>query len=75
MVICLEQVATDIRFVKKLIGGVLAWHLSGARCRFAYRPADVTATPSSLGSLKSRMVYLSGASLPRLSRKKALRWM
>ena len=29
---------------KKLSGGVLAWYLSGARCRFAYRPADATAT-------------------------------
>jgi len=28
-------------------------------------PADVTATPSSLDSLKSRMVYLSCAGLPR----------
>jgi len=27
-------------------------------------PADATATPSSLASLKSRMVYLSGAGLP-----------
>jgi len=46
------------------------WHgfLSGARCKwFAYGPADGTATPSSLASLKSRMVYLSVASLPRLS--------
>jgi len=31
--------------------------LSGARCEwFAYGPADATATPSSLASLKSRMV-------------------
>jgi len=28
---------------KKLSGGVLAW-FSGARCRLAYGPADVTAT-------------------------------
>jgi len=37
------------------------WHgyLSGARCKlFAYGPADVTATPSSLAPVKSRMVYL-----------------
>jgi len=40
---------------KKLSGGMLAW-LSGVSCRFAYGPADVTATPSSLASLKSRMV-------------------
>jgi len=35
-----------------------------------YGPADATATQSSLASLKSRMVYLSGADLPRLSWKK-----
>jgi len=28
---------------KKLSGGVLSW-LTGARCRFAYGPADATAT-------------------------------
>ena len=35
-------------------------------------PADATATPPSLASVKSRMVYLSGASLPR---KKAIKLM
>jgi len=30
--------------------------------------------PSSLTPVKSRMVYLSGASLPRLSWKKAIKW-
>jgi len=35
----------------------------------AYGLADVTATPSSLASWKSRIVYHSGASLPRLSWK------
>jgi len=29
---------------KKLSGGVLAWYLSGARCRLVYGPADATAT-------------------------------
>jgi len=29
---------------KKLSGGVLAWYLSGAKCRLAYGPADATAT-------------------------------
>jgi len=33
---------------------------------FAYGQADVTATLSSYASLKSRMIYLSGAGLPRL---------
>ena len=49
------------------------WHsyLSAARCKwFAYGPADASATPSSLAPVKSRMVYLSGAGLPRLSWKK-----
>jgi len=54
------------------------WHsyLSGVRCRwFAYHPAGATATPASLGPVKSRMVYLSGAGSPRLSWKKAVKWM
>jgi len=43
---------------------------SGERCKwFAYGSADVTATPLSLVLLKSRMVYLSGPGLPRLSWK------
>jgi len=49
------------------------WHgyLSGERCKwYANGPADATATPSSLASLKSRMAYLSGIGLPRLSCKK-----
>jgi len=36
----------------------------------AYGPADATASPSSLAPVKSRMVYLSGAGLPRLSWEK-----
>jgi len=54
------------------------WHgyLSGLGFkRFACGPVDANATPSSLASLKSRMVYLSGAGLPRLSWKKAIKWM
>ena len=39
----------------------------------AYGSADATATPSSLPSAKSRMVYPSGAGLPRLSWKKAIK--
>jgi len=31
----------------------------------AYRSADATAAPSCLASLKSSMVYLSGAGLPK----------
>jgi len=45
-------------------------YLSGARCKcFAFGPADATATPSPLAPVKSRMVYLSGSGLPRLSWK------
>jgi len=49
------------------------WHgyLSGARCKcLTYGPADASATPSFLAAVKSRMVYLSGAGLPRLPWKK-----
>ena len=42
---------------------------------FAYGPADATVTPSSLASVKSRMVYVSGAGLPSLSWKKAIKRM
>jgi len=46
-------------------------YLFGARCKwFPYGPADATATQSSLAPVKSRMIYLSGAGLPRLSWKK-----
>jgi len=46
-------------------------YLSGAKCkRSTYDPADATATRSFLASLKSRMVYLSGAGLPSLSWKR-----
>jgi len=48
-------------------------YLSTARCKWSlYGPADATATLSSLASLKSGMVYLSGAGLPRSSWKKPL---
>jgi len=46
-------------------------YLSGVRCKlFAYGAADAAATPLSLAAVKSRMVFLSGAGLPRLSWKK-----
>jgi len=54
------------------------WHgyLYAARCKwFAYGPTDVTANPSSLAPEKSRLVYLSGAGLPRLSWKKTTKRM
>jgi len=50
-------------------------YVSGVRCKwFAWGPADAAAT-SSLASLQSRMVYLSGASLFRLPGKKAVKRM
>ena len=59
---------------KKQSGGCWRFYLSGVRSDwFAYGPADAAATPSSLASLKSRMLYLSGASLPSLSWKKAVK--
>jgi len=58
-------------FCKKWVLKYWRGYLSGARCKlFAYGPADATATPSSLAPVKSRMVYLSGAGLLRLSWKK-----
>jgi len=60
-----------IRPVKKLSGGVWRGYLFGAKCKcFAYGPADAATTPSPLAPVKSRMVYLSGAGLPRLTWKK-----
>jgi len=62
-----------IRPVKNWV--VRYWHgyLSGARCKwFACGQVDATAAPSSLAPVKSRMVYLSRAGLPRLSWKKPL---
>jgi len=38
-----------------------------------YGPVDATAIPSSVAAIKSRMVYLSDAGLPRLSWKKAVK--
>jgi len=38
-----------------------------------YGPTDVTATPPSLAPLKSRMVYLFGASLPSCPGKEAIK--
>ena len=40
-----------------------------------YGPADAIATLSSLAPVKSRMVYLSGASLPGCSGKMAIKRM
>jgi len=58
------------------VAGVVISILSRARCKwFAYGLADATDIPSSLASLKSRMVLPFGAALPRLSWKKATKWV
>jgi len=50
---------------KKLSGGVLVAYLSGARCRFAYGPADATALPLSTGiSCSSKIQTGSGTGSP-----------
>ena len=60
-----------IRPVKSRVVRYWRGYLSGVRCKwFAYGPAGAIATPSSPASVKSRMVYLSGAGLPKLSWKK-----
>ena len=60
-----------IRPIKNWVMRYWSGYLFAARCKwFAYGPADATAISSSLASVKSRMVYLSGAGLPRLSWKK-----
>ena len=57
--------------VKNWVMGYWRGYRSGVWCKwFPYGPADATVTPSSLGLLKSRMVCLSDAGLPRLSLKK-----
>jgi len=64
---------------KKLGGEVWAllsvWSKVQMICIWSSWPVDATATPSSLASLKSSMVYFSGVGLPRLSWKKAIKWM
>jgi len=56
---------------KKLSDGVLAWLSVWSLVQMiCICPADSIAIPSSLASVKFRMVYLSGAGLPRLSWRK-----
>jgi len=54
------------------------WHsyLSGAKCKwFAYGPADATAIPSSLASLKSEWFCFSDISFPGCPGKEAIKWV
>jgi len=61
---------------KKLSGEVVAWlSVWSEKQIFAYDPPDATATAPSLAPVKSRMVYLSGAGLPRCPGKKAVKCM
>jgi len=65
-----------IRPAKNGAVGVLPWLSVWSEVKwFAYGPADANATSSSLAPVKSKMVYLSGAGLPRLSWKKAVKRM
>jgi len=58
---------------KKLSGEVLACLSVWSEVQMiAYGSADATATPSSLAPVKSRMVHVSGAGLPRLTWKRPL---
>ena len=69
--LCWFGIRNSIRPVKNWVMGYWHGYVSGVWYKwFAYGPADATATPSSLASVKSRMVYLSDAGLPRLSWKK-----
>jgi len=55
---------------KKLNDGVLAWLSVWSEVQMiSCDPADSTATPSSLASLKSKMVLISDDGLPMLSWK------
>jgi len=74
---CWLGVRKSIQPVKNWVMGCWRGYLSGMWCKwFAYGPSDATATHhQSLASVKSRMVYLSGACLPRLSWKKAVKRM
>jgi len=68
MVGCQEE---HLAHKKKLSDEVLAWLSIRSEVQMiCICPADATAIPSSLASVKSAMVYLSGASLPRLSWKR-----
>jgi len=60
---------------KNLSGEVLVWLSVCSKVQMICIWSEATATPSSLALAKSRMVYLSGAGLLRLSWKKAIKWI
>ena len=62
--------------VKKWV--MRCWHsyLSGVRCKwFVYGPADATATPSSLASLKSFVLTFLVPAYPGCPGKEAVKWV
>jgi len=68
---CWLGVGKSIQPVKKLSDEVLAWlSVWSVVQMICIWSSWCHCHPSSLASAKSRMVYLSGASLPRLSWKK-----
>ena len=75
MVICLERGANDLHMVQ-LVQLHMVQRIRGfttMRSTFYLLTYLLTATPSSLAPVKSRVVYLSDASLPRLSWKKVIK--
>ena len=73
---CWLGIRKSIRPVKKLSDTVLAWLSVWIVVQIiCIWPSWCHCHPSSLASVKSRMVYLSGAGLPRLSGKKAVKCM
>jgi len=61
---------------KKLSGKVLAWlSVPEQGANDLHMVHLMPLPPPSLAPVKSRMVYLSGAGLPRLSWKKAIKWV
>jgi len=75
---CCWLVGRKMSGLSKLSGEVLAWLSLWSEVQFAndlHGLAGATSTPSSLAPVKSRIIYLSGAGLPRLCSKKAIKWM
>jgi len=69
-----DQARKSIRPVKKLSDGVLVWlSVWSVVQMICIWSRWCHCHPSPLASVKSRMVYLSGAGLPRLSWKKAIK--
>jgi len=58
---------------RKLSDAVLAWLSVWSKVQSAYGLVDATATPSSLASLESRMVYLAVMAYPGCPGKEAIK--